>query len=453
MRTEAIFEKISQRIEEEIEKAKKSIIVAVAWFTNKNLFNTLLRKAQSGCPVYLIISNDSINANSSINYDKLDACYSKCYRIGSEETELMHNKFCVIDFSTVITGSYNWSYKAESNYENVVIHYNATSLAGQFIDEFNRIKRRYYPDEPAAETFFPINKIIKRLEILKNYIQLEDVEELHKEAGKLLEYKFNTDILEIITALEMREYAAAVNKIQQFISQNQQIITWSDPEISALKLQIKLLENQLNAYYNEKAELEKILLEFQHRHHIELGSIILEILKLRKIKYRHDKEKVKEAEQDERQYSENYKREKERKHYELTAEERAELKKKYRKATHLCHPDKVSEEYKDRAQHIFIELIEAYNSNDLQKVTELLNNLEHGVYFKSQSETISEKEKILQAIAELHKKVKALEEEIIAIKQSEQYKTIVSIEDWDTYFKETKEKLKKELEELKFELQ
>ena len=38
-------------------------------------------------------------------------------------------------------------------------------------------------------------------------------------------------------------------------------------------------------------ELEKLLTDFQHRHSIELGDIILEILKLRKLKFKNDKQK------------------------------------------------------------------------------------------------------------------------------------------------------------------
>jgi phosphatidylserine/phosphatidylglycerophosphate/cardiolipin synthase-like enzyme len=61
MQTEAVFEEIANRIQQEISKAKKSIFIAVAWFTNKNLFNELLIKARNGCSVSIIISNDSIN--------------------------------------------------------------------------------------------------------------------------------------------------------------------------------------------------------------------------------------------------------------------------------------------------------------------------------------------------------------------------------------------------------
>ena len=41
MQTEAIFENIANRIIEEIENANHSIYIAVAWFTNKNIFDKL----------------------------------------------------------------------------------------------------------------------------------------------------------------------------------------------------------------------------------------------------------------------------------------------------------------------------------------------------------------------------------------------------------------------------
>lgn len=452
MQTEAVFENIADRIQLEIRKAQKSIFIAVAWFTNKNIFVELLDKAKNGCTISLIISNDSINQNSRIDFAELAINNSMVYKIGNGESVLMHNKFCIIDYSTVITGSYNWSYKAESNFENVIITYKDTTLAEQFIAEFDNIRQQYFPDEPKPVIIFPLNKIIKRLEILKNYILLEDIEELNKETDKLKEYDFNSDLLDIIEDLRLEEFASAINKIQYFISKNQQLSLWTDPEIAALKLEIKNLENKLNAFDFEKIELEKLLSEFHRRHTIELADIVLEILKLRKLKFKSDKEKYEEAEQDEKQYQEQVNNEKEKEVNELTDEEKKELKTKFRKAAILCHPDKVSDEFIEAAQRIFIELKLAYDTNNLKKVSEILLDLEKGNFFKSKSETISEKYLLKLAIAKLRKQIKHLEIEIISIKQNDTFKTIISIADWDEYFKITKEKLKKELDSLQIEI-
>jgi hypothetical protein len=456
MQTEAVFENIAERIQQEISKAQKSVFIAVAWFTNKNLFNEIVNKARNGCTVSLIISNDKINHNSSIDFEQLITAKSKVFKIGNGDTELMHNKFCVIDYSTVITGSYNWSYKAESNFENVIITSNDTTLAEQFISEFNNIRRQYYPDVANEEIIFPINKIIKRLEILKNYILLEDIEELDKETSKLKIYDFNSDLQEIIDDVKKDEFASAISKIQNFISKNQQLSIWTDPEIAALKLEIKNLENQLVGFDNEKIELEKLLSEFQYRHTIELGDIILDILKLRKLKFKSDKTKYEEAENDEKQYREQVDTEKEKEIFELTAEQEKELRKKYRKAAFLCHPDLFSNEpleTQKQAEEIMQELAEAKEKKDLQRVSEILANLEKGILSTSRGDKLTDKEKLRATINRLREKVKILETEIIAIKESETFKAIINIEDLDDYFNNIKDKLQRELEELNIEIE
>lgn len=451
MQTEAIFENIAERIHQEISNAQKSIFIAVAWFTNKRLFEELLHKAKNGCTVTLIISNDHIN--STIAFDRLAVSNSMVYRIGDGDMDLMHNKFCVIDYNTVITGSYNWSYKAENNFENVIITKDDTALAEQFIAEFNKIRKLYYPDEIKKEPVFPIDKIMKRLEILKNYIVLEDTEALDRETPKLKEYDFNSDIQQIISDIKRQEFAEAVGKIQWFISSNQQLSVWTDPELAALKLEIKNLENKLNAFDNEKTEIEKLFYQFNHRHAIELGEIILEILRLRKLKFKADNTKFKEAEADEKQYRKQVESEKGKVFLELDEEQKIEIKKKFRKASGLCHPDKVCEEFKESAHEKFIELKQAYDTNDLERVSKILDELESDNYFKSRSETISAKVLLKAAIDKLRKKIQILETEIVSMKQSNTFKTVTNIDDWDKYFEQKKVQLQEELDRLKLEIE
>ena len=450
MQTEAIFENIAERILTEIQKANNSIYIAVAWFTNKSIFEQLIKKAKNGCQIQIIISNDLINENSSIDFNKLEKHNGKVYKIGNGDTELMHNKFCIIDFNTVITGSYNWSYKAENNFENIVINSNVTSLAEQFVTEFNQIKKKYYPNE-TIQNEFPIEIIIKRLEIIKNIILLEDIDDISIAVEKLKRYQFNEDVRTIITSISNKEFAKAITTIQEFINSYQQITIWNDPEIAGIRLEIKILESQINAFDNEKIELEKVISDFQHRHTIELGEVILEVLRLRKIKYKNHKKET-EAEEDFNNYSKQYETEKDKKQFELDEEEKLELKKKFRKATTMCHPDKVSEEQKAEAEEIFIELKKAYDEHDLEKVNQLLHDLENGKKFVSQADSISEKEKLKITLEKLKQKLKGIENEIISLKETEIFTTINNITNWDNYFTETKTQLEEELQNLKVEL-
>ena len=456
MQTEAIFENIAERIQQEISNAKSSIYIAVAWFTNQTLFDELIKKAKEGCTIYLIISNDEINQNSSINYDQLNIGNSKVFKIGDGKKELMHHKFCVIDFELVITGSYNWSYKAENNFENIIVTSDDSSLSQQFIREFTELKKQFYPNENEIVSEFPLNKIIKRLEILKNYIILEDIEDVNSESIKLLQYNFNSDLKNIIQSIKNGELADAIKQIEQLISKNNQISIWTDPEIAALKLEIKILENQLVSFDNEKTELESFLNDFQRKHTMNVGEIISQILKFRKLKFKNDKEKFEEAENDEKEYNKQFELEKKKEIFDLSIDDEKELKKAYRKAVVLCHPDKFSQESPEiqkQAEQMMIELSLAYEKKDLKRVNEILNNLKKGILTTSNGVENSDKIKLRALANQLRSKIKDIENEIINIKQSEQYQAILEIEDWETYFEILKTQLNNELNLLKQEIE
>jgi len=155
MKTEAIFDNIAKRIEEQINLAEDKIFIAVAWFTNKNLFQALCKKASEGVKVKLVISDNEINRNSAINHSDIQIGKSKLYWI---ET---HNKFCIIDDYVVITGSYNWSYKAENNLENINICSGDNDLVKQYKKELKRIIKDY----PQEDAFRPL---LKRIEAEKS---------------------------------------------------------------------------------------------------------------------------------------------------------------------------------------------------------------------------------------------------------------------------------------------
>lgn len=139
--TEVVFENIEQRILKEIKEAHYAIFVSVAWFTNKKLFQALLEKAKNNCYVSIIIQLDEINSQCGIDYSQIQVGRSECFMI-SKEAELLHDKFCVIDFRKVITGSYNWTYKAAQNSENILILIDP-SVATQYITRFEQQKAKY----------------------------------------------------------------------------------------------------------------------------------------------------------------------------------------------------------------------------------------------------------------------------------------------------------------------
>lgn len=226
----------------------------------------------------------------------------------------------------------------------------------------------------------------------------------------------------------------------------------ADLEIISLKHKLKKLEKQFHQIDHKKMELEKLLSDFHYRHTQELGDLLLEILKLRTQLFQADQTEYEKAKNDEEQFREQVMAERKRQKHTITKDEKAELKKKFRKATVLCHPDKVDEKYSAEANEIFISLKNAYDSNDLKKVSDILYNLEKGNYFKPKSQTVSEKEKLMVEIVKLRTRIKVMEKDIEEIRKSFEYKKISSISNWDEYFRNTKAKLETELAEMKAQL-
>jgi hypothetical protein len=292
-----------------------------------------------------------------------------------------------------------------------------------------------------------ISKIIKRLQLIKSLISLEEEDEIDAHVFKLEQLGIPAELETIITSLKEKSYSKAAIAIETFINQHNNLSIFIDPEVDGLKLEAKSLEAKLNKLSDEKADLEKLIHEFGVRHNKELGELILKILKYRKNKAKGTSEE-KETEEDYKNYSQEFEVSKNEKVAELTEEERIEIKKKYRKASKLCHPDVVSEEQKELADKLFTELNKAYEQNDLKKVSEILGNLEKGNFFVSKSDTITEKQLLKAEIEKLKIRISELFQQVELIKESDAYKTIISIKDWDAYFKETKEKLENQAKEL-----
>lgn len=295
-----------------------------------------------------------------------------------------------------------------------------------------------------------IPAIIKRIELIKTLISLEEEEIIQEQIIKLEEFESNVKVNEIIILLKQKAYGKAINQIEIFINYNQQIIFWIDPEIEALKLEIKSLEVEVNYLSDEKADLEKIVHEFGIRHNQELGNLIIKILQYRKENAKGTTQEE-EAEQDYNSYHEEFESSKNNEVAKLTEEEQKELKSNYRKASKLSHPDLVSEEQKELATKIFAELSNAYERNDLLKINEILDNLEKGNFFIVKSDIINEKELLKTEIQKLRLIIKELKEQLQIIIESPTYETIISIDNWEEYFSNAKKELSTQLNDLENE--
>lgn len=387
-----------------------------------------------------------------------------------------------------------------------------------------------------------MKQIIKRLEIIKSSIAIDDEEIIELQIIKLKELDADSGIKNILKKLENLDYGSAMNDIENYIKQHTGIVEYVDSEVLGLKLELKSLEKKLQSLSQERTEYLNDIEEFNTQYNIHVGDITRNILNLKKDilykqtqqqqklkdKYKEDtqiyqdskdtieeiKEAIKELEEllkdideNDENYDEiirtyndlkkelsnleddlinqeielkktkedleddvlfkNYEeaktsyeefhyeyeniKEKQSDRLELKDEDIKELKIMWKKACRLCHPDIVTDELKEKANEIMQSLNDAYSRRDLNKVKQILLNLENGLVFEVSSDKIDNKEILKSKIEEFRQSIIDIQEEIENIKSDDTFNTISNLENWDEYFEELKNELKVEEKRLEDE--
>ena len=134
---QAYFDNIEKKLSAHIADAERRIYVAVAWFTNEALYGGLLNALQKNVEVKVLILDDILNRNEfGLDYGVL-VNKGADVRFAPSNKGTMHNKFCVID-NEVITGSYNWTYHANVNNENIVI-IDEPNIVNNYCEQFETL--------------------------------------------------------------------------------------------------------------------------------------------------------------------------------------------------------------------------------------------------------------------------------------------------------------------------
>ena len=132
------FDEIKDTIIQGIRGAKYIIWAAVAWITDKDIYNELLLKKAEGLNIRIITSNEESNKwllnDLKTNFDTL--------AIPQWDKHRMHNKFCIIDFDYVMHGSYNWSKNAIGNEETLSTALDRDFVC-KFLDQFIALYNKY----------------------------------------------------------------------------------------------------------------------------------------------------------------------------------------------------------------------------------------------------------------------------------------------------------------------
>lgn len=125
-----IFDEIKEEIIQGIRGAKYSIWVAVAWFTDRDIFSEMVKKKEEGLNIRIITSKEESNKWLLSDLENTFEVI-KVNTWGNGGRNRLHDKFCIIDLEYVMHGSYNWSKNATNNKETW-----ATALDRDFVKKF-----------------------------------------------------------------------------------------------------------------------------------------------------------------------------------------------------------------------------------------------------------------------------------------------------------------------------
>ena len=292
------------------------------------------------------------------------------------------------------------------------------------------------------------NDILKRLDIIKNAVAMEEDDLIAMQVQKLENLPLDEKVQHILALISAQQFQDVIQLIEQYKHDSSGLSVYEDPQIQGLKLELKLLENRLNELTDTQADLEREINEFNGEYFRRLGGLIEEILKRRAELCRDETEKQ-QTQQDYEEFERGYQQQLEDAPQTLTHEELQELKTAFRKASRLCHPDKLADQFKAQGEAFFKELYEAYRRQDLERVTEILTTLQTGKSLGNVADGVNNLETLQAKIAALRERIAILEIEVKRLQDDEIYQHILKIDDRESYFSELEKELEIELTALK----
>ena len=304
-----------------------------------------------------------------------------------------------------------------------------------------------------------MNKPIKRLEIIKYAIELEDEGIIQSQLPFLKNEVTDSELAFIVWALEEKNFSDALRTINAWLQSQRSVVQWQDPQVAASKLELKALEERLRDLIDRRNARVQQLDEFNDLYFSRLGPLMQQILALRKtlaeLNLRRQQAEARRREEDYRrcqhymaqavevlatltqrwrdlpadsvqaaearkhleqqsnlianllaealelesgltreeeparqardEANEEYEKYREQHHdaevrlrkgKHLSQEDQNELKRLWRQASKLCHPDLVADDLKEEANAMMVQLNQAKQRGDVKAIRSLVARLQ-----------------------------------------------------------------------------
>ena len=174
MEVKVFFNDIENVVINELMLANSSIKVAMSYFTNSRIMEILDRKVRGGVKVELLLRHDETNIAGPTALDFRSFKGSGGYLVWAVGVNVaMNEKFCIIDDSVLIEGTFNWTYSAElKNDEHIFVWKDSPEVVDSFVARYNELCDKYNsgiakkpaPDSSIYEGSKKYNRAVRREE-------------------------------------------------------------------------------------------------------------------------------------------------------------------------------------------------------------------------------------------------------------------------------------------------
>ncbi|MGL5949046.1 MAG: hypothetical protein ACRCYV_08415 [Aeromonas sp.] len=335
-----------------------------------------------------------------------------------------------------------------------------------------------------------------RLELLKNLIILEEQALLALQMTHLAPYAEQYPaIAALIEAIHAGRYGQAQQITLDFLQAQTGLVRADEAQAAALAFEAKQLENQLQILIEQQAEQQARLDEFNFLHHRALSPLLAEVLAARRqlatdrfsllgmpLRVQHaqlaQQIRALQAQQAEinatlaslassPQYAERAQAQedfaaftadkaKEQARFasldSLSDSELLELKRLYRRACKLTHPDLVDDALRAEAHQKMVAVNSAKEAGDLALLRQLLAELESGLW-RQPAVLFSSADKLRQRITALEAQIATQTQHLAAQQADDTLMAILHADDLATYFASQRQGLSELLGQLQQEQQ
>ncbi|MRS14408.1 DNA repair protein [Enterobacteriaceae bacterium RIT691] len=299
-----------------------------------------------------------------------------------------------------------------------------------------------------------MSKPIKRLEIIKNAIELGDDDIIHSQLLRLKEEAHDEPLQHIVLMLEQKQYGNAMSAIITWLQSQRALTAWQDPRVAATRLELKALETELSELIDRRNARIQRLDEFNDLYLTRLGPLMTEILRLRKVlaekllrKQLYEgaepaaEESARKADAASQDYESYRQRHQEAQRHQAAQErlaesERQELKRLWRQASKLCHPDLVEGDLKIQATSMMVELNQARQRGDLATIRLILGKLIQGQQSLMPGDRLNDPQRLQRRIQELRQQIGVLNAELIALEKEGSWQLVTTLRDPEGYFRQ-----------------